>query len=177
MNTIESNPRRFAARIAAAACCLVFGGCAYDVPITPEPTGKIEARLLGDWEGEGVKMKVRKFDDFNYVVDYWAKDEDHDDRVLLRASHSDVAKTSFLSVQNIESNDRVYFYIAWKLSDDGKRLGLRAIDLVPRETKDSASVQRLLKKELNNPELAVTEMPFTLKRSMDSITADSDAGR
>jgi hypothetical protein len=90
----------------------VFSACEYEVPITPSPTQKVQERLLGDWtSADGKeKMKVRKLDDSIYIVYY--------DGDLFRAYHSDVAETPFASVQDLNSNDRKYAYVVWKLSDD-----------------------------------------------------------
>jgi hypothetical protein len=92
-------------------------------------------------------MKVRKFDDSHYVVSY--------DGDLYRAYHSDVGRTSFVSAQEIDSAGRKYVYLAYKLSADGQQLDLRAVEdkVIPRETNDSVSVQKLLMKNLGNSRL------------------------
>jgi hypothetical protein len=89
-------------------------------------------------------MKVRKLDDTNYVVLY--------DGDLYRAFHSDLGKTSFVSVQEIDSAGRKYLYLAYTLSNDGQQLELRAVadKVIPKETKDSVRVQKLLKQNHNN---------------------------
>jgi hypothetical protein len=142
-------------------CCLALIGCEFDVPITSSPTRKVDERLLGDWISKDgkEKMKVRRLDDFIYIVSFNGD--------LSRAYHSDVAKTSFVSVQDLESPGRKYSYLAWKLSEDGQRLGLRVVSdkVIPKETKDSASVQKLLEKNLQNPELLEDEAQFTKEKS------------
>ena len=161
--------RRFTLGIIATACCLTFNGCEYDVPITSKPTRKVEARLLGDWLGkdsspngkEKLQMKVRKLDDSTYIVSY--------DGDLCRAYHSDVAKTPFISVQDLDDLDSVkpyYAYLTWKLSEDGKQLSLRFVrnELVPYKTRDSASVQKLLKQNLQNPKLFDEDKHFTKEK-------------
>lgn len=97
---------------------------------------------------------MRRLDDSTYVV-YYNGD-------LFRAYHSDVAETPFASVQDLNSNDRKYAYVTWKLSDDGKRLSLRNVNrkIIPKETKDSAAVAALLRKNLRNPELFGEEIEF-----------------
>lgn len=92
-------------------------------------------------------MKVRKFDDSNYIVSC--------DGDLYRAYHSDLGQTPFVSAQEIDSAGRKYVYLAYKLSDDGQQLDLRAVEdkVIPKETKDSVSVQKLLKKNLQNSQL------------------------
>ena len=128
----------------------------YEVPITPSPTQKVQERLLGDWTSTDrkEKMKVRKLDDSVYIVYY--------DGDLFRAYHSDIAETPFASVQDLNSNDRKYAYVAWKLSDDGKRLSLRNVNrkLIPKESRDSAAVAALLTKSAHNPELFGEEIEF-----------------
>jgi hypothetical protein len=135
----------------ASSWCLMCSGCAgdYDVPITVTPTRKIDQRLLGDWalkDGED-KMKVRKLDESTYVVSY--------DCDLYRVFHSDVGKIAFISVQDLDSAERKFAYFAYQLSDDAKLLDLTFVkeELIPKETKDSATVQKLLEQNLQNPKL------------------------
>jgi hypothetical protein len=132
----------------------------YEVPITSAPTRKVQERFLGDWtslDGKE-KMKVRRLDDSIYIVYY--------DGDLFRAYHSDVAETPFVSVQDINSNDRKYAYVVWKLSDDGKHLSLRNVSdkVIPKETRDSAMVVALLEKNARNPELFGEEIEFNKEK-------------
>ncbi len=98
---------------------------------------------------------MRQFDDSIYIVYY---DDD-----LFRAYHSDVAGTPFVSVQDINSSDRKYAYVVWKLSDDGKRLSLRSVQskLISKEQKDSARVAEVLKENAKNPGLFGEEIEFS----------------
>jgi hypothetical protein len=152
--------QKFTLGIVAALCIFALSGCEYEVPITSNPTRKVDERLLGDWTSKDGKdkMKVRRLDDSIYIVSYNGD--------LFRAYHSDVAKTSFVSVQDIDSADRKYAYLTWKLSDDGKRLGLRVVStkLIPNEIKDSAGIQKLLEKNLQNSELLEDEAQFTKEK-------------
>jgi hypothetical protein len=141
--------------VAVCLCILAFTACEYEVPITPSPTRKVQEQLLGNWISLDGKenMRVRRWDDSTYIVYY--------DGDLFRAYHSDVADTPFVSVQDLNSNDRKYAYVIWKLSDDGKRLSLRSVNkLIPKETKDSAMVAALLTKNVRNPELFGEEIEF-----------------
>lgn len=160
VSTLKSMAREFILGLAAAVCWFVFSGCEYDVPITSKPTGKVDERLLGDWTSKDGKdrMKVRKYDDFFFIVSFNGD--------LFRACHSDVAKTAFVSVQEIDSGERKYAYFTWKLSEDGKLLGLRAVrdEVVPKETKDSAAIQKLIEKNLQNPKLFEDEGQFTREK-------------
>jgi hypothetical protein len=137
-------------------CILAFSACQYEVPITSDPTRKVQERLLGDRTSDDgkEKLKLRKLDDSVYIVYY--------DGDLFRAYHSDVAETPFASVQDINSNDRKYAFVVWKLSDDGKRLSLRNVSdkVIPKETRDSATVVALLEKNAHNPELFGEEIEF-----------------
>ena len=80
----------------------------------------------------------------------------------IRAYHSDIAETPFASVQDLNSNDRKYAYVVWKLSDDGKHLTLRGVNrsVIPKESKDSAAVAMLLEKNARNPDLLGEEIQF-----------------
>jgi hypothetical protein len=115
----------------------------------------VQEQLLGNWVSLDGKenMRVRRLDDSTYVLYY--------DGDLFRAYHSDVADMPFASVQDLNSNDRKYAYVVWKLSDDGKRLSLRSVNkLIPKETKDSATVAALLTKNARNSELFGEEIVF-----------------
>jgi hypothetical protein len=160
MNRLRTIIQTLTPGIIAAACVFAFSGCEYEVPLTSKPTRKVEEKLLGDWiskDGKD-KMKVRRLDDSIYIVSYNGD--------LFRAFHSDFAKTSFVSVQDIDSPDRKYAYLTWKLSDDGKQLGLRVVNnkVIPNEIKDSESIQKLLEKNLQNPELLGEETQFTKEK-------------
>jgi hypothetical protein len=148
--------RRLVLGVVVCLCAFAFTACEYEVPITPSPTSNVQERLLGDWVSLDGKenMKVRRLDDSIYIVYY--------DGDLFRAYHSDVAETPFVSVQDINSSERRYAYVVWKLSDDGKRLSLRSVQskVVPKEQKDSARVAELLKENAKNPDLFGEEIEF-----------------
>ena len=97
---------------------------------------------------------MRSLDDSVYIVYY--------DGDLFRAYHSDVAETPFVSVQDLNSRDRKFAYVIWKLSADGKNLKLRSVNdkIVPKETRDPATLVALLTKNASNPELFGEEIEF-----------------
>lgn len=144
------------AGITIGVCCLAFAACQYEVPITAAPTRNVQEQLLGNWRSSDGKeeLKLRRLEDSVYIVYY--------DGDLFRAYHSDVAETPFATVQDLNSNDRKYAYMVWKLSDDGEHLRLRNVSdkVVPKETKDSATVVALLTKNARNPELFGEEIEF-----------------
>ena len=101
-----------------AIALLALAGCDFNVPITAEPTRKIEPALLGEWVGTEWnendckdRIKVRQYDDSSYVVLFNGD--------LHRAWHSDIGETAFVTVQNLDSPDRKYSYFLWSLSDGG----------------------------------------------------------
>jgi hypothetical protein len=146
--------------IAICLCILAFNACQYEVPITSSPTRKVQEQLLGNWVSLDGKenMRVRRWDDSTYVVYY--------DGDLFRAYHSDVAEMPLASVQDLNSNDRKYAYVVWKLSSDDKHLTLRSVKkVIPKETKDSAAVAALLTKNARNPELFGEEIEFRKESS------------
>ena len=152
----SSNFSRVRDGAAIALCCLAFASCQYEVPITSAPTRKVQEQLLGNWKSSDGKeeLKLRRLDDNIYIVYY--------DGDLFRAYHSDVAETPFATVQDLNSNDRKYAYMVWKLSDDGNRLSLRNVSdkVISKETKDTATVVALLTKNARNPELLGEEIEF-----------------
>lgn len=146
--------------VAICLCTLAFTACQYDVPITSGPTRNVQERLVGDWtsaDGQE-KLKLRRFDDSTYIVYY--------DGDLFRAYHSDIGDIPFATVQDLNSRDRKFAYIIWKLSDDGKSLRLRNVNdkVIPKETKNSAAVVALFKKNASNPELFGEEIEFSKKK-------------
>ena len=142
--------------IAVSLCILAFTACEYEVPITSNPTRKVQEQVLVNWISQDGKeyLRVRRLDDNIYIVYY--------DGDLFRMYHSDVAETPFVSVQDLNSNDRKYAYVIWKLSDDGSHLSLRSVSdkVIPKETKDSATVVALLTNNAQNPELFGEEIEF-----------------
>ena len=144
------------AGVVIGVCLVACTACQYDVPITSAPTRNVQERLLGDWTSADGKehMNVRRLDENTYVVYY--------DGDLFRAYHSDVAETPFASIQDLNSTDRKYAYVVWKLSDDGKRLSLRNVSdkVISKKTKDSAAVVALLTKNASSPDLFGEEIEF-----------------
>ena len=116
----------------------------------------MQEQLLGDWRPADRKeeLKLRSLDDSVYIVYY--------DGDLFRAYHSDVAETPFATIPDLNSNDRKYAYVVWKLSDDGKHLSLRNVsdDVISKEIKDSGTVAALLTKNASKPELFGEEIEF-----------------
>ncbi len=151
----------FAAMLLAAGFFL--SGCNYEVPLTAKPTRKIDPQLLGDWVAvdkdsqEEELMFVRKLDDVTYVVSM--------DKDIYRAFHSDFAGTAFLSVQDLNSADRLFVYLTYELSSDGKQLSVFTVStkVVPEETKGRSALQKLIKRQLTNPKLLNEPMEFTRK--------------
>jgi hypothetical protein len=139
----SSNLGRLRVGVVIGLCSLACTACQYDVPITSHPTRTVQEQLLGDWTSTDgkEKLKLRSLDDSIYVVYY--------DGDLFRAYHSDVAERPFATVQDLNSSDRKYAYVVWKLSEDGKNLRLRNVNdkVVPKETKDSAAIVALLTKK------------------------------
>ena len=148
--------RRIIFGVIVCLCVLAFNACQYDVPITSSPTRKVQEQLLGNWVSLDGKenMTVRALDDSTYVVYY--------DGDLFRAYHSDVAELPLTSVQDLNSKDRKYAYVVWRLSNDSTRLTLRSVNdkVIPTETKDSAAVSALLTKNARNPGLFGEEIEF-----------------
>ena len=142
--------------MAIGLACLTLTACQYDIPITSAPTRKVQEQLLGDWtSADGKeKLKLRSLDDSIYIVYY--------DGDLFRAYHSDIAETPFATVQDLNSSNRKYAYIIWKLSDDGKNLILRNVNnkVVPKGIRNSADVVALLTRNAGNPELFGEEIEF-----------------
>ena len=132
------------------ALCVValLSSCHYDFPLTAEPTRAADARLTGHWTlvepEKDEAMDVRLYDDRNYVIAYRGD--------LYRGFHSEVAGLPLLSVQNLNDAERKWILMSWQLSEDGKRLTLRAVrtEVVPASTRDLA---KLIEANRENPAL------------------------
>jgi hypothetical protein len=120
----------------------------------------VQEELLGNWVSLDGKenMRVRRLDDITYIVYY--------DGDLFRAYHSDVAETPFVSVQDLNSSDRKYAYVIWKLSDADKHLSLRNVNskMIPKEKRDAAGIARFLETNVHNPDLFGEEIEFNKEK-------------
>lgn len=134
---------------AAVICLFALIGCIYDVPITSEPTGEMDSRLLGQWVSadEKIKLKVVKLNDESHIVV-------NTDGKLYQVWRSDAAGVSFFTVLHLETQTPKYSYWNGNFSDDGSLI-LRLINskVVSDDLTDSASVRQLLNKNLKNPAL------------------------
>jgi hypothetical protein len=151
--------------LAMLCTLLVLVACEFDVPITAEPTRRVESTLLGDWTGTEWndqdckdQLKIRRYDDSSYVVSL--------NGALHRAWHSDVEGMPLVTVQNLDSPERKYSYYTWSLSDGGKQLTLRFVTdtLIPKEAKDSATVAKLLREHRDDGRLLSKPDVFTRKK-------------
>ena len=142
----------------AALFCAACEG-EYVIPITAAPTHKVDQRLIGNWVEKGGtdRIRVRSYDEMNYIVSY------NDD--LYRAYHSDLGKMPLVTLQDVDSPSRIYAFVVYKLSDDGKTLSLRAVEakVIPKQLKIMEDLQKLLKKEADNPALFGDEGQFERK--------------
>lgn len=158
MKLITLITKRFILVVVGLAFLVSLSACGdYKVAITERPTHSIDQRLIGNWilRNGAERLKVRPLSDSTYVVSYSG--------LLFRASHSDVAGVSFINAQDLETTEGKYFYLTYRLSDDGKRLYLRLVNdkVIPETTKDSTTVQKLLRDNLQNPELLGTEGEYS----------------
>lgn len=145
------------ARIAACALGLfLLAGCVYKAPLTPQPTRPVEQKLVGDWISPDGKdrLKVRRLDDTHAIVQL--------NDMLFNAWHSDIGDTPLATLQELESPERKYAYIAWRLSPDGQRLHWRGVSqkFVPADVPDSASARALVERHLADPALLIEEKEY-----------------
>ena len=148
--------RRIIFGVVVGLWVLASNACQFEAPITSTPTRKVQEQLLGNWISLDGKenMRVRRLDDSTYVVYY--------DGDLFRVYHSDISEIPLASVQDLNSNDRKYVYVDWKLSSDATHLILRSVSdkVIPKDTKDAAAVAALLTKNKRNPELFGEKIEF-----------------
>jgi len=156
MNTMKSMIRKTILSSVAAVSLFVLLGCIYEVPITSEPTGEMDSRLLGQWgSADEIKLKVVRLNDESYIVV-------NSDGKLHQVWRSDVAGVAFLTVLHLETETPKYSYWNWEMSEDGS-LVLRLVNpkIVPKDLSDSASVRKLLTDHLKNPALFGDANPMT----------------
>ena len=103
-------------------------------------------------------LSVRQLDDTTYVVTF--------DGDIYRVFHSDFAGTAFVSVQDLNADNRKYVYFTWQLSADNTQLTLVGVSnkVVPETTKDRGAIQKLIKANLANPALFGDPLTFTRKK-------------
>lgn len=147
MKTLRSVTARPVVAWFALLLGLALAGCEYDVPLTKEPTRGVDARLTGDWIAKDGWMKVRALDAQGYVIFHDGK--------LFRAWHSAAAGLPLMTVQDVDSPKRKYYYLGYALSEDGRRLTVRVVNdkVVPDETPDSGAVQKIFEQNARNPAL------------------------
>lgn len=149
-----------------AAGLLGLTACNYDFPLTAQPTRKIDPRLIGDWvardpdAGPAEPLSIRRLDDHTYVV---ATEGD-----IYRITHSDIPGASLVSVQDLQpgmSHGRFAYY-DWSLEADGRQLTIRLVrtSVVPEDTPDAATAQKLIRDNLANPGLFGDPVVFYPRR-------------
>ena len=150
-------PRRCIARVLAGLLALAFTGCNYDFPLTDRPTDRVHKELLGAWTAEEgqERVEIRAFDERSYVV--------NDSGQLYRMIHTDLGDLRILSVQELESADRRYVYLRWRLTPDGKELHLNGVNtrVIPTSLPSARAVRRAMKKNRSNPDLFTEEGVYT----------------
>jgi hypothetical protein len=147
------------------AAALLLTGCDYDAPLTPTPTQKLDARLLGDWvpakkdDANDPAMHVRQWDDSTYAI---AIEDD-----VYRVWHSDFAGTAFVSAQDLNSAARKFCLYTWALSADATQLTLRRVrtEVVPDKALTAAALQAAIKANLAHPRLLDEPLVFTRKKA------------
>jgi hypothetical protein len=145
--------------------CLFLSGCDYEFPLTPNATGKVDPRLLGEWiplnndAQDEPPMHVRQWDDTHYAVTI--------DGEIYRVHHSEFAAQPFISAQDLNSVDRKYAFFVWSLSTDGTQLTLRRVrtEVIPEKTSPAAALHDLVKENASNPALLDKPLVFTRSRS------------
>jgi hypothetical protein len=155
------NAKSLASLLAATA--LLLTGCDYEAPLTPVPTQKLDARLLGDWvpakkeDANDPAMHVRAWDEATYAI---AIEDD-----IYRVWHSDFAGTAFVSAQDLNSTARKFCLYTWALSADATQLTLRRVrtEVVPDKALTAAALQQAIKANLANPKLLDEPLVFTRK--------------
>lgn len=157
-----SRPRR--RRAFGALAGLAFGvltGCNYDFPLTDRPTDRVHKELLGAWTAEEGKehVVIRAFDEKSYLVE--------DNGQFYRMIHTDLGALRFLSIQELESAERRYLYVRWRLTPDGKELHLNGVNssVVPTSLPSARAVRRVIKKNKSNPDLFTEEGVYTREES------------
>lgn len=158
MKRMNLTSHRWILVILATGVLLALAACGQrKVPITEQPTRNIDSRLIGNWiSPDGTeRIRIRQLNDSTYVISYFA--------LLFRAFHSDIDGISFINIQELETAERNYIYMMYTLSADGNKLYIRMVndEVVPEATRDSFTVRKLLRNNLQNPLLFRGQAEFS----------------
>ena len=117
---------------------------------------------VGQWEGDTVRVVVRKFTDREYFVSFAFGD---DQAALARAYSVTIDGVRFMNLQNVNSangEDRTFIFARYELTDD--KLVVRFIQNKPllegRRFESSEAFRRFVKDHLENEELYVKAVQF-----------------
>lgn len=145
-----------------AAVCALLAGCDFNVPLTKVATRNVDTRLIGNWREQSEKesdlLTVRQLDDATYIATINGD--------AYRVYHSDVASRTFVTVQNLNDDERKYCYYLWELSPGGAELTLRRVNsrVVPEEVASAEAAQQLIVENLDNPKLLVDPALFVREK-------------
>lgn len=145
-----------------AAACVLLAGCDFNVPLTKTATRNVDSRLLGNWREQDAKdsdlLTIRQLDDTTYIATINGD--------VYRVHHSEVASRAFVTVQNLNDDERKYCYYAWELSPGGAELTLRRVSprVVPEEVASTEAAQQRIVENLDNPKLLVDPALFVREK-------------
>lgn len=144
-----------------ALACVLLAGCDFEVPLTKTATRKINPQLLGNWREQTENsdlLTIRRLDDETYIATI--------DGDVYRVYHSDVAARAFVTVQNLNDDERKYCYYAWELSPGGAELQLRRVNtkVIPEAVASSEAAQRLVTENIGHPKLLLEQAIFVREK-------------
>ena len=133
----------------ALTAAVLFAGC-FEVPLTDKPTQKVDPRLIGTWAKSGDATKIiiiNAWDSENYVI--------YSDG-LYKAFHSHIGKNQFLTIESLSTSTSDKFnYMAWSLSEDGKRLTAKTVasSLFPKKLRSANEARKIVEENMGRIEL------------------------
>jgi hypothetical protein len=122
----------------------LLSGCDHAAPLTAEPTGPIETRLIGDWithDGNRSElMNIRGYDAKNLAVAYEGE--------LYHAWPSTLGNEPFLTIQVLNGEPSPFMYANYRFENNGDVLVIRIVphEIVPK-TASPAAAQDILRKQ------------------------------
>ena len=153
-NNLRHNCIRVGLGIISAACLFILAACGFNSPMTNEPSGPIDEKLLGAWVNSGGETtKISKSDNYHYLIERGKN--------KFSAYQSDIGNEHFITLQN----DVQYLFLHYTVDVDSKKLTGKNVSYnLLNETSDAKTIRKVIENSLSNPKL-YDSSEFVLKKT------------
>lgn len=144
---------------------VLFSGCIYEVPMTPDHAIPVDPAMVGLWQGvpepgkadePDARMLVLKYSDTEYVIRY----PSGRDAMYFRGYPIKVGNLQCVQIQLIggddqpvKGDDRRYHVVACKLADGVLEVRTLNPDVISNQVTTSADLAKAIRANLANPDL------------------------